>query len=149
MKEDLIATLNNLIEVCKDGEEAFKSCAENISDTQLKQSFLLFAADCAKADQELRALVIARGGDPETKSSISGTLHRRWIDIKTAIMGKGDEAVLAECERGEDVAVKSYRRALEKDLPLDVKAVVERQYKGVRQNHDAIKNLRDHARTAT
>ncbi|WP_353153800.1 PA2169 family four-helix-bundle protein [Herminiimonas fonticola] len=149
MKDDVISTLNNLIETCKDGEEGFKSCAEDISDTQLKQSFLAFAADCAKADQELKALVIARGGNPESKSSMSGTLHRRWIDIKTAIMGKGDEAVLNECERGEDVAVKSYRRALEKDLPLDVKAVIERQYRGVRQHHDAIKNLRDHVRTAT
>ena len=48
-----------------------------------------------------------------------------------------------ECERGEDVALKSYRRALEKDLPLDVRTVVERQYQGVLQNHEVMKNLRD------
>jgi uncharacterized protein (TIGR02284 family) len=73
-------------------------------------------------------------------------LHRRWIDIKSAVMGKDVETVLNECERGEDVAKKSYRRALEKDLPLDIKAVIERQYQGVLQNHDAIKALRDRAR---
>jgi len=148
MNNEVISTLNDLIQTCKDGEEGFKSCAEDIGDAQLKKTLLIYAASCATSARELTALVIAHGGDPETKSSLSGTLHRRWIDIKTAIMGKDDDAVLNECERGEDVAKKSYRRALEKDLPLDVKAVVERQYQGVLQNHDAIKALRDRARAS-
>lgn len=148
MDKDVISTLNDLIETCKDGEEGFKSCAEDIGDPQLKQTLLVYAGSCAASARELTALVVTHGGDPETKSSLAGTLHRRWIDIKSAVMGKDTEAVLNECEHGEDVAKKSYRRALEKELPLDVKAVIERQYQGVLQNHDAIKNLRDRARAA-
>ena len=60
-------------------------------------------------------------------------------------MGKDDDAIMRECERGEDMALKSYRRALEKDLPLDVRAVVERQYQGVIQNYELMKNLRHRA----
>lgn len=149
MKDEVISTLNDLIETCKDGEEGFKTCAEDISDGQYKQPFLTLASGCAAAAQELKGLVIARGGNPETSSSLGGTLHRRWVDIKSAILGKDDEAILNECERGEDVAVKSYRRALEKALPADVKAVVERQYQGVLQNHDLVKNMRDRARVTT
>lgn len=148
MNDKLNSTLNDLIETCKDGEEGFKNCAEDVRNPELKQTLLKCAADCSAASRELTALVVAHGGDPETKSSLSGALHRRWVDIKSAIMGKDDEAVLNECERGEDVAVKSYRQALEKDLPLDVRAVVERQYQGVIQNHDIIKGLRDRARAA-
>lgn len=51
--------------------------------------------------------------------------------------------MLNECERGEDVAKKSYKQALEKDLPADIRQVVERQYQGVLRNHDQIKALRD------
>ena len=55
---------------------------------------------------------------------------------------------VADCEKGEDVAKKRYQDALEKDLPADVRAVVERQYQGVLQNHDRIRDLRDqHAAT--
>lgn len=145
---EVISTLNDLIETCKDGEQGFKTCAEDIADSQYRQPFLTLASGCAAAAQELTGLVLARGGDPETRSSLSGTLHRRWVDIKSAIMGKDDEAILNECERGEDVAKKSYANALEKDLPADVRAVVERQYQGVLKNHDIVKSMRDRARVA-
>lgn len=145
MRDDVLATLNELIEACRDGEAGFKSCAEDIADGQLKQPFLNLADGCSDAARELSALMVSRGGNPEQGHSLSGTLHRRWIDIKSSLMGKDDDAIMRECERGEDMALKSYRRALEKDLPLDVRAVVERQYQGVIQNYELMKNLRHRA----
>jgi uncharacterized protein (TIGR02284 family) len=73
-------------------------------------------------------------------------MHRRWIGLKELLTGKDDTAILNECERGEDVAKKSYKKALEKDLPPNIRAVVEKQYQGVLQNHDEVKILRDTAR---
>jgi uncharacterized protein (TIGR02284 family) len=32
---------------------------------------------------------------------------------------------------------------LEKELPADVRAIVERQYQGVLQTHDRVRDLRD------
>jgi len=150
--DDVISTLNDLIETCKDGEEGFRTCAEDASNRspQLKSVLSARQQECAAAAKELQQLVRAHGGDPETKSSVSGTMHRAWVDVKSAITGKDDEAVLNECERGEDVAVESYRKALQgNDLPADVRAVVERQYQGVLRNHDQIKMLRDQARRAS
>ena len=73
-------------------------------------------------------------------------MHRGWLNVKTAITGKSDVAVLEECERGEDIAKKSYSRALAQPLPDAIRAVVERQYQGVLRNHDQIKMLRDEAK---
>ena len=145
-KSEVISTLNDLIETCKDGEEGFRTCAEDISNSELKSYFTNRAHRCATAAAELQDIVEEYGGSPETSSSLSGTLHRRWVDIKSAITGKDEESILNECERGEDVAVKSYRKALEKDLPAEVRLVVERQYQGVLRNHDQVKALRDAAR---
>jgi uncharacterized protein (TIGR02284 family) len=146
--DDIISTLNNLIETCKDGEEGFRTCAEDISDPQIKNLFMNRAQACSSAASELQELVLSCGGDPETKSSVSGTMHRRWVDIKGAITGKDDESILNECERGEDVAVASYRKALGNELPPNIRSVVERQYNGVLRNHDQVKMLRDQVRTA-
>jgi uncharacterized protein (TIGR02284 family) len=143
--DDIISTLNDLIETCKDGEEGFKTCVEDASDRhpQLKTMFADRQRSCAIAASELQELVRTEGGEPRIGSSVGSALHRSWLNIKTAITGKDDEAVLNECERGEDSAVHSYAKALEKDLPINIRMVVERQYQGVLQNHDRIKNLRD------
>jgi uncharacterized protein (TIGR02284 family) len=140
-RDDVVDTLNDLIETCKDGEEGFRTCAEDIKRVDLKPLFERAALRCAEGARELQSLVQAYGGKPERTGSFAGSAHRRWVDIKSAITGKDDAAVLAECERGEDVAKESYEKALQKELPPDVRAVVERQYQGVLQHHDAVRNL--------
>ncbi|MFC7515403.1 PA2169 family four-helix-bundle protein [Herbaspirillum sp. GCM10030257] len=146
--DDVITTLNDLIETTKDGEDGFRACADDAKDPTLKAFFANRAQACAAAATELQNAVRSYGGDPETSGGLGGALHRRWVDIKSMITGKDDKAVLQECERGEDVAVSSYRRALEKNLPVEVRTMIERQYQGVLQNHDQVKSLRDQYRSA-
>lgn len=140
---DTISVLNDLIETSKDGEKGFRECADDLKNPQLKSTMTQRAQDCATAAAELQQLVRSLGGDPEISTSTAGDMHRRWVDLKSAITGHSDEAILNECERGEDVALKSYRKALDKDLPVDIRAVVERQFQGVQRNHDQVKALRD------
>jgi uncharacterized protein (TIGR02284 family) len=144
--DEVISTLNDLIETCKDGDDGFRTCAADVSDPRLRTFFSNRAQTCAAAALELQQLARAYGGDPEGGSSLGGAVHRRWIDIKALLTGKDDKAVLRECERGEAIAVSSYSQALGKKLPENVRAVVERQYQGVLQNHDQVKSLRDQYR---
>ena len=91
--------------------------------------------ECSAAARELQEMVRSIGGEPEIGSSVGGALHRGWLNIKVAITGKDDLTVLNECERGEDTAVESYLKALQKNLPPEIKAIVEHQYAGVLSNH--------------
>lgn len=141
--DEIIATLNDLIETSKDGELGFRTCADDAGDPQLKSFFDKRSRRCAAAAIELQDLVRAYGGDPATSGGLGGAAHRRWIDIKAFITGKDDKAVLKECERGEDVAVSSYQRALARNLPEQVRVVVERQYQGVLQNQDEVRRMSD------
>ena len=52
--DDLIDTLNNLIETCKDGEKGFRTCAEDIKNTSLQPMFITAAEHCAEAAAQLR-----------------------------------------------------------------------------------------------
>ncbi|MNF07163.1 hypothetical protein D3C80_2072840 [compost metagenome] len=65
------------------------------------------------------------------------------MDLKSLVTGKDEVAILNEAERGEDVAKKHFAEALHKQLPTDVRAIVQRQYEGVLRNHDQIKALRN------
>ena len=143
MATNVVSVLNDLVETSKDGEKGFRKAAEDAHDAQLKAMFLARAEDCTRGARELQDAVQGLGGKPETGGSMSGALHRGWVDMKSAVTDRSDHEILAECEKGEDVAKKRYHDALEKDLPVDVRALVERQYQGVLQNHDRVRDLRD------
>jgi uncharacterized protein (TIGR02284 family) len=144
--DEIISTLNDLIEVSKDGEEGFRSSAEHVDEPQLKTFFLRRSYEVATSVQELQDLVRSLGGEPASSTSLGGALHRRWIAIKTALTSNDTVAVLNETERGEDVALAAYRKAAEKDLPTHIRFVVVRQLEGAKRNHDQVKQLRDAAR---
>jgi len=148
-KDDVVDTLNKLIETCKDGEYGFRTCAEHVKSAQLRTVFLERAESCRKGATELQAEVARLGGDPETDSSTTGTLHRGWVDLKGKLTGDSDKAALDECERGEDAALERYRDAIKQDLPSAVAAIVQRQYEGVKRNHDQIRSLRNAVRSQT
>ena len=146
--DDVISTLNNLIETCKDGQDGFKTAAEGVQNSNLKSSFYEFGQQRAQYVGELQTLVRELGGDPETTGSTSATLHRGWINIKSLVTGQDDEAILNEAERGEDVAKDQYKKALETSLPANVTTVIQKQYQEVQAAHDKVRALRDSAKAA-
>ena len=82
------------------------------------------------------------GGDPEKTGSLAATLHRGWIDIKSAVTEEDENAVISECERGEDSAVSNYQDALgDENLPADIRSIVERQFTEIKEAHDRIRAL--------
>jgi uncharacterized protein (TIGR02284 family) len=139
---DFISVLNDLIETCKNGENGFREAAEEVKHPSLKALFLDFANERGKYATELQQRVSQLGQAPETTGSVGAVLHRRWIDLKSALTGQNDQAIINECERGEDIAVESYRNAMAKDLPSDLKTLVERQFVGVKAAHDKVRNLK-------
>jgi uncharacterized protein (TIGR02284 family) len=147
--DDVISTLNGLIETCKDGQQGFTTAAEGIERSDLKSLFFEFAQQRSQFAGELQSLVQSLGGDPENSGSVAGALHRGWIDIKSAVMGRDESAILNECERGEDAAKNAYKSALEENLPANVLETVQTQYTAVQSAHDRIKALRDSANGRT
>ena len=143
---DVVDVLKDLVECCKDGEYGFRECAEQAKDSQLRSTFLQRADDCRRGAQELNDCIRQYGGSVEDGGSAMGAMHRGWVSIKSKLTTYDDKAVLEEAERGEDNAKARYMKALQKNLPSDVRQVVERQMQGVQRNHDQVKMMRDQFR---
>ena len=141
--DDVISTLNDLIETCKDGEFGFTACAKHTSSSELRSLFLQRAAECKTAAAELQPYVVQYGGKPDQGGSASGALHRGWVAVRGSLVGFSDQAMLDECERGEDAALARYRKALKQELPEPLLALVQRQEMGVQRNPAQITALRD------
>jgi uncharacterized protein (TIGR02284 family) len=141
--DKVISTLNSLIETCKDGQEGFQTAAEGVERSDLKTLFYEFSQQRAEFAGVLQELVRTLGGDPEHSGSMAGAMHRGWIDIKSAVMGRDEEAILNECERGEDSAKDTYREAMQMELPANIADVVSQQSQAILAAHNRIKSLRD------
>ncbi len=139
--EDTISVLNDLIETCKDGENGFRTAAEELKTPQLKSLFREHSQQRAQFGRELQMEVSRLGGGPEQSGSVAGAVHRGWMNVKSAVTGDSGKAIIAEAERGEDSARNSYERALAKGLPPEVRSIVQRQYSSVKECHDRIRSL--------
>lgn len=139
--DGVISTLNNLIETCKDGQNGFQTASEGVKNSELKTLFLGYSQQRAQFAGELQNEVQRLGGDPENTGSVAATLHRGWINIKSTVTGEDEAAVIAECERGEDSAVRNYKDALAQNLPENIRSIVQSQYTQVQEAHDRIRSL--------
>ena len=143
MNNDAVSTLNSLIETSKDGEKGFKEAAEGLKSADIKAKFLEYSRERAQMAAELQTEVRSLGGDPDKGGSMSGSVHRGWVNLKAAITGQDDHAIVSEAERGEDVAKEAYESALKATLPPSAQTLVQQQAAKVRRVHDAVRDLRD------
>ncbi len=141
-KNEVIQTLNGLIETCKDGQEGFWTAADGISNPTIRQAFLDYSKQRSLFAGDLQNLVHQIGGTPETGGSASAAFRRGWVNIKEAVIGKNEQNVLKECIFAEDIAVSTFRNALEKGLPPDITLVVRTQFDHIREGHDRVRNLK-------
>jgi uncharacterized protein (TIGR02284 family) len=138
-------TLKTLVQTLHDGQEGFRQSSENVKSPQLKETFSQFSLQRAKFAGDLESELRTLGEeDPQKEgSTLGGKIHRGWIDLKSALTKNTDHAVLEEAERGEDVAVKAYKDALENELPAPIREIVANQAVEVKAAHDEVKSLRD------
>ncbi|CAM4063177.1 conserved hypothetical protein [Pedobacter westerhofensis] len=147
--EKSVSVLNDLIEINNDRIAGFEKALADIDDQNidLKALFQEYASQSRKNSQELTALVAGYGSDIETGTSISGGLHRAWIDVKSIFGASDREGILNEAERGEDAIKAAYKEALtEGNLSADAVPTVTEQAEGIKSAHDKIKALRDLAK---
>lgn len=140
--------LNDLIEINNDRVAGFEKAIADIKEENidLKTLFQTYAEQSCKNGQELAALV-GSADEVETGNSVSGTLHRAWIDVKSLFGGSDRASILSEAERGEDAIKKAYQDALvSEELPANALETVRSQAQEINAAHDEIKALRDAAK---
>lgn len=146
--EKSIKVLNALIEINNDRIEGYETALTETNESDLKSLFNRFIQNSRKFKAELVNEVTRIGGKPEEGTRATGKIYRAWMEVKAALTGKDRKTVLNSCEYGEDVAVSTYKDAVEdhfEDLTDAQQKLITSQYNQVRADHDSVRNLRDHA----
>ena len=139
-----ITTLNTLTATLIDSVTGYEDAAANIEgSSRLQQLFREKASERRGVVEDLRAEIRRLGGNPENDGSFLGKAHQRFVDLKAAITGRDEKAIVNEVERGEDYLKEKFETALNSgSLSSETRAVAERAYQSVRSGHDQVSALK-------
>src|SRR4051812_29531384 len=147
--KDEIATLNTLIATTIDSITGYEDSAANIDNERFRETFRQRANERQRIVEDLRAQVRRLGGEPEDSGSFLGKAHQRFEDLKAAITGRDEKAIINEVERGEDYLKAKFEAALnEGNLSGETREAVQTAYQSVPEGHDQISHLKHGMQTA-
>jgi uncharacterized protein (TIGR02284 family) len=132
-----ITVINTLISTTLDSVKGYRESAEDSQVATHAQFFREMAEERSRVASDLQAHVRTLGGDPETDSSTAGAMHRTWLNIKEAVTGSDEAAIVTEVERGEDYIKDKYEVALrDGDLSIETRGLLEKCMESIRKGHD-------------
>lgn len=145
--DNLIEVLNDLIRINNDRIVGYEKAAEEARDidVDLRATFTRMAEESRQYAAELTQEVVRLGGEPATGTTNSGKIYRVWMDLKATFTGNSRQAILENCEFGEDSAQKAYDSALKSDAEInaDTRQLIANQKASLKTSHDVIKKYRD------
>lgn len=144
-----INSLNTIITTLYDGENGFKEAAEEIDNTALATRFRNLAKQRYDFGHEIKPLIKQLGGEVDKGGSTAASLHRAWIDLKSAIGSNDEKAILNECVRGEESAVNTYQDVINNgNLSADDQGVLRRQLGFITTSLNEMRRLSENYATA-
>jgi uncharacterized protein (TIGR02284 family) len=139
--EHTVNVLNQLIEVCKDGEKGYRGAANEIQNGHRQVLFEAYARQRSEFGSALESEVRRLGGDPFHTGTATGSLHRGWMHLRSILNRKHDDLIVRECYRGENIASMNYKEALEEELPPYLRSILARQLLGVLEARNRVNQM--------
>jgi|SRR5947209_6750476 len=143
--EEAVDHLSGLIQVCKDGELGYKTAAGHVRNSKLGSVFEEYARERAGFARELEEEIKRLGGAAPSHGSLTGALHRGWMDLKSALTGGEPGGIVAACETGEDAAQAAFERVVNTDISGQSRSLVEKQWHRIEEAHKRLLRLKDEA----
>lgn len=145
-REAFAETLNDLVQINNDRIVGYEKAMHELKeeDADLKALFLDMIHESHNLKMALSTELNVLGSETVSSTTSSGKIYRVWMDVKAAFSGHSRQAILENCEFGEDAAQAAYKSALEEEnLPSYIRLMLEEQKYLLKMSHDKIKMMRD------
>jgi uncharacterized protein (TIGR02284 family) len=131
--------LHQLVEMCQDGERGYRAAATYASNPKLQTILSELATERRGFADELIPHLYRLGGVTNGGSS-AASLHRGWMAVRGLMPGH-DHQIVAEAERGDQIALDAYDEALAGMLPPTVLELVETQRERIRAATERVRTF--------
>lgn len=141
--KDDVRILNGLIATTVDSVDGYRAAGVDASNERFRSIFSDRANEREDVVLELQTRVRELGGEPEDDGTALAGVHRVFMNLRDAVTGSDDAAVVSEVERGEDHIKAKFEAAMaDSDLSAESQAVVRQCYASVKQGHDQMRDLK-------
>ena len=138
-----IRTLNGLIATTIDSVDGYRTSASDVENPRFAELFTARASERSSVAEQLRGEVKRLGGNPEDDGTILAAGHRAFVNLKAAVTGRDDQAIVNEVERGEDHIKAKFEDALkDNSLAPESRTAIEAAYGSVKSGHDEMRDLK-------
>lgn len=145
--EAMAEVLNDLVQINNDRIAGYERAIKETKDldVDLKGLFEGMIRESEGYKSKLAEKIGALGEEATTATTISGSIYRAWMDVKATFTGSSRQAILENCEFGEDAWRRSYEAALasKAEMSAEVRQLITEQYSSEKESHDLIKKYRD------
>ncbi len=135
-------TLNDLIEVTRDGQRFYEEASDQIGDETLRALFLRLVESRRALIEELSAHVESLGATAAAGGTMSGTLRTLYGELRAGLAADRSAAFVSQLENAEDRLLHAFEHALEHDEDPGVREILGRHFPKVRSMHDEMRNLK-------
>lgn len=146
-----ITILNDLLYIINDRLEGFEKVEGKVWETnrELKEKYEHIISHTKIMKVEIINLITARGGNPKDSASVTGTLHRAWIDIKNAfVISDLESSTLQNVIFGENAAIQAYQEALDtNDLDAESSDVIGQQLKRIKDSAKEFRGIAENIKS--
>ena len=139
--ETIARALTDILNLNRTSVKGYQEAAEEVKNADTKAKLSQFSQQRAGFVSDLESYAKQYGIDAKDTNTVeslatdaAAAVHRGWINIKSAITGQDDSAVLEAAETGEASALKAYETVLSSnDVPAGAKTVFQQQHDAILQ----------------
>jgi uncharacterized protein (TIGR02284 family) len=133
-------TLNDLIEIARDGGEFYTEAAGKVQDAELASLFTRMASHKREIVTALSGEVVAAGGKPADHGTMVGSMQQMYGKMRAAL-GDTKYAYVSELEESEDRLLHAFQDTLQdEDTPAQARAAAQALLPRVQECHDIMRN---------
>lgn len=138
-----ISVLNSLIATTLDSVDGYTGAAAETKNPAFVTLFNGLASERRSLVSRLQQEVATLGGEAEDDGTILAGAHRVFLNLKSAITGHDDKAIINEVEAGEDHIKAKFEDAIgDTELSAAVVTLIGSAYDSVKAGHDEIRDIK-------
>ncbi|MGO4169522.1 PA2169 family four-helix-bundle protein [Novosphingobium sp. YAF33] len=138
-----ISTLNSLIATTIDSVDGYSEAVKDSKSARFGSLFTSRASERREIASRLQQEVNRLGGKAEDDGTVLAGAHRMFLNLKSAVTGQDDKAIINEVEAGEDHIKAKFEDAIaDRELSPQVRQLIETCYVSVKAGHDEMRDIK-------